>query len=114
MITSRNKLRLQRKRRISAKIKGTSKRPRLCIFKSLKGIYVQVIDDAKSITLAHTNLKKAKVKNDIAGAKKVGEMIAGKCKELKISKVVFDRSGYKYHGKIKALAEGAREGGLKF
>ena len=110
----RNKLRLQRKRRITMKIKGKVKMPRLSVFKSLKGIYVQVINDEKGIVLASASVKKAKAKNDVAGAKKVGELIAKECLAKKIDKIVFDRSGYKYHGKIKALAEGARAGGLKF
>lgn len=111
---SKNKLRIHRKKRIRAKVSGTAKKPRLCVFKSLKGIYVQVIDDTKSVTLAQADLKLAKAKNNLEGAKKVGETIAKKCKEIKISEVVFDRAGYNYHGKVKALADGAREGGLKF
>lgn len=111
---SKNKLRIHRKKRIRAKIKGTAQKPRLCIFKSLKGMYVQVIDDTKGVTLAQADSKAAKAKNDINGAKKIGETIAKKCKEIKILAVVFDRAGYKYHGKVKALADGAREGGLKF
>ena len=114
METSRNKLRLHRKRRISAKIKGTSERPRLCVFRSLKSIKVQIVNDLEGKTLIQVDLKKAKVKNDISGAKKIGEMIAKECQAAKITEVVFDRSGYKYHGKVKAVAEGAREGGLKF
>ncbi len=111
---SKNKLRIRRKKRIRAKIKGTAQKPRLCVFKSLKGMYVQVINDAKGVTLVQADFKAAKAKNDLNGAKKIGETIAKRCKEIKISKVVFDRAGYKYHGKVKALADGAREGGLKF
>jgi large subunit ribosomal protein L18 len=111
---SKNKLRIHRKKRIKAKIKGTAQKPRLCVFKSLRGMYVQVIDDTKGVTLTQADFKTAKAKNDLIGAKKIGETIAKKCKEIKISKVVFDRAGYKYHGKVKALADGAREGGLKF
>ena len=107
-------LRLQRKKRIRAKINGTKNIPRLCVFKSLTRIYVQVINDEKGETLAAANSREAKTKNDMAGAKEAGKLIAKKCLDKKISKVVFDRSGYKYHGKVKALAEGAREGGLKF
>jgi large subunit ribosomal protein L18 len=115
MKNSRNKLRLHRKKRIRAKIQGTSKMPRLSVFKSLKGISAQVINDAKGNTLVFGSLKEIKkAKNDLEGAKNVGTLIAKKCLEKKISEVVYDRSGYKYHGKIKALAEGAREGGLKF
>ncbi|OGI16328.1 MAG: 50S ribosomal protein L18 [Candidatus Moranbacteria bacterium RBG_19FT_COMBO_42_6] len=110
---SRNKLRLQRKKRISAKIRAQGENPRLAVFKSLKGIYVQIIDDSKGMTLFSATTKEAKAKNDIEGAKKVGKLIAKKCLDKKIEAVAFDRAGYKYHGKIKALADGAREGGLK-
>ena len=113
-IISRNKLRLQRKKRIRAKVSGTAKVPRLCVFRSLKGIYAQAINDEKGVIIVSSKIKDAKAKNDIEGAKKVGLDIAKKCLEKKIAQVVFDRSGYKYHGKIKALADGAREGGLKF
>lgn len=111
---SRNNLRLQRKRRIRAKVKGTAEVPRLAVFKGLKHISVQAINDVASKTLFSVSNKEIKAKNDIGGAKKVGEAIAKKCLEKKISKAVFDRGGYKYHGKIKALADGAREAGLKF
>lgn len=115
MKTSRNNLRLHRKKRIKAKIKGDAKRPRLAVFKSLLGISAQVINDEKSTTIASAYLKEIKNgKNNLEGAKSVGSLIAKKCKELKIDEVVFDRSGYKYQGKIRVLAEGAREGGLKF
>ena len=111
---SRNKTRLQRKKRIRAKVKGTADVPRLAIFKSLKGIWTQVINDETGKTLVSASSKVAKAKDDLAGAKKVGIALAKKCLEKKIEKVVFDRAGYKYHGKVKSLAEGAREGGLKF
>jgi len=110
---SKNKLRLQRRRKIRAKISGNAKIPRLCVFRSLKGISAQVINDDKGLTLVSAKIG-GKIKNDIQGAKKVGEEIAKKCLENKIKEIVFDRSGYKYHGKVKALAEGAREGGIKF
>jgi large subunit ribosomal protein L18 len=111
---SRNKLRLHRKRRIKAKVFGTSKRPRMAVFKSLKKISVQLIDDSKNETLAYADNKIAKSKNDVAGAKEVGKVIAKKGNEKKIKEIVFDRAGYKYHGKVKSLADGAREGGLIF
>jgi large subunit ribosomal protein L18 len=115
MDKSNNVLRLHRKKRIRAKIHGDSKCPRLAVHKSLQGIYAQVIDDSKGKTLASARLSEMKkVKNDIVGAKELGKLIAKKCAELKISSVKYDRAGYKYHGKIKSLAEGAREGGLKF
>lgn len=112
--TNRNKLRLQRKRRIRAKVAGTAAMPRLAIFKSLKHVSVQAIDDASGQTLFSVSNRELKAKNDLAGAKKVGAAIAKKCLEKKISQVVFDRAGYKYHGKVKAVADGAREAGLKF
>lgn len=114
MKTSRNNLRLHRKKRVRAKSNGTDSRPRLAVFKSLKGLTVQVIDDVQQKTLIFSSSKEAKAKNDVAGAKEIGKLIAKKCLDKKIAEVVFDRAGYKYHGKVKALAEGAREGGLKF
>lgn len=112
---SNNTNRLQRKRRVRAKISGTIERPRLSVFKSLKGIYAQVIDDVAGKTLASAKLSEIKkAANTIEGAFEVGKLVAGKCLALKIETVSFDRSGYQYHGKIKALADGAREGGLKF
>jgi large subunit ribosomal protein L18 len=114
MNNSRNKLRLHRERRVRSKINGTTECPRLSVFRSLQNIYAQVIDDSIGATLVQANLKSLKEKNSLEGAKKVGEAISRLCAEKKIERVVFDRGGYKYHGKVKALAEGAREGGLKF
>ncbi|MFA5777147.1 MAG: 50S ribosomal protein L18 [Parcubacteria group bacterium] len=114
MIIDRKKLREKRKRRIRAKIFGTAKRPRLCVFISLKKVYVQAIDDKKGNTIVSADLKEAKGKNNIEGLRKLGKVVAKKCIDKKISEVVFDRGGYKYHGKIKAFADSAREGGLKF
>ncbi len=112
---SRKEMRIQRRQRVRAKIKGTSWRPRLSVFKSLKNFYVQVIDDDKGKTLTAANLNELKkAKNNIEGIKELGRLIARKCKAIKINQVVFDRGGYKYHGKVKAVAEGAREEGLKF
>lgn len=110
-----NSTRLKRKIRVRAKISGTAERPRLAVFKSLRGIYAQVIDDAKGVTLTSANLSEIKkAKNTMDGAKEVGKLIAKKCIGLKITAVTYDRAGYKYHGKVRLLAEGAREGGLKF
>ncbi len=114
MTISRNKLRLHRKKRIRAKITAGAEKIRLTVFRSLTGFYAQAIDDATGKTLAASNSKAAKARNDIEGAGKVGKDIAEKCLAKKITAVAFDRSGYKYHGKVKAFAEGAREGGLKF
>ncbi len=114
MTIDRNKSRIHRRRRVRVKIFGTAKRPRLSIFRSNKSIYAQVFDDAKGKTLASAKLSEIKkAKNSAEGAKELGKLIAKKCKEVKIIEVIFDRGGYKYHGKVKALAEGAKEGGLK-
>lgn len=99
--------RKRRHKRVRAKIKGTAKVPRLCVFRSSKYIYAQIIDDEKGKTLAAVNGK-------LASATEIGKSIAKKAIEKKINKVVFDRGGYKYHGRVKALADGAREAGLKF
>jgi len=102
MLTAR---RLARKKRVKAKVLGTAKTPRLSVFRSNKYVYAQLIDDQKNVTLVHAKGEVAKL---------VGEQIAKDAKKKKISSAVFDRSGYKYHGKVKALADAAREGGLKF
>jgi len=103
----------RRHRRVRAKIKGTAKIPRLCVFRSAKHIYAQLIDDDNGTTLVSVDDSKSKLKG-IAAGKEVGIMIAKKASEKEIKSVVFDRGGYKYHGRVKSLAEGAREGGLKF
>jgi len=114
MSINKNKSRLHRKRRIRAKVSGTAERPRLAVFRSLTKIEAQIIDDVKGMTLIESDSKKLKAKNDVKGAQTVGKDVAKKCLAKKITEVIFDRGGYKYHGKIKALADGAREGGLKF
>lgn len=118
--------RYRRHRRIRAKIRGTSEKPRLFAFRSNNHIYVQLIDDDKGkiiVAVSDLELKKGptsakasagKKKTKTDKAKEVGKLIAKEALEKKIEKAVFDRGGYKYHGRIKALAEGAREGGLKF
>lgn len=104
-----------RRNRIRSKVSGTVLRPRLTVFKSLKATYAQLIDDATGTTLAAaSDLKTAKKDNKTARAHKIGVELAKKAVEKGISQCVFDRSGYKYHGRIKAVADGAREGGLKF
>ncbi len=107
---------LRRKNKVRAKISGTSQRPRLSVFRSNKYIYAQVIDDLKGITIASaSNLSKEGQKaGKTEQAKKVGEEVAKRALAKKVKKVVFDKSGYKYHGRIKALADAAREGGLEF
>jgi len=105
--------RKKRHNKVRSKVSGNSEIPRLCASRSLNGIYLQLIDDEKRVTLASCSdkgLKGTKVEK----AKKAGEQIAGKALSLGVTKVVFDRSGYLYHGRIKASAEGAREKGLKF
>ena len=98
-----------------AKIAKRAQKIRLTVFRSLTGFYAQAIDDETGQTIASSNLKEAKAKkNDLAGAALVGKDIAGKIQLKKITEIAFDRSGYKYHGKVKAFADGAREGGLKF
>lgn len=110
--------RLKRKRRISFKVKGSAERPRLAIFRSNKAFYAQIIDDDKGVTLLSlgTNSKdvKGKLKNTKEGVQSLGETIAKKAIASKVNQVVFDRAGYLYHGKVKAFADGARSGGLKF
>jgi len=107
----------RRHRRVRKKIAGNANTPRLCVFRSNQHIYAQLIDDEKRKILGQASdlklVKKGK-KSKGEAAKEVGKMIAQKAKELKIEKVVFDRAGYQYHGRVKSLAEGAREGGLKF
>ncbi len=107
-----------RKVTIRKKVSGTTERPRLSVYRSLNNIYAQVIDDgsAKTLVAASTlspELKDAKGKKS-ERAKEVGKLLAKKCLEAKIDKVVFDRNGFNYHGRVAAVAEGAREGGLKF
>lgn len=106
--------RLARKRRIRAKISGTSARPRLTVYRSLTSLSAQLIDDEAGHTLCSASTKEAKTTLNIDGAKKVGELIAKKAKDAGITTVLFDRNAYKYHGRVKALADAAREGGLQF
>lgn len=110
----------KRHRRIRKKISGTPDKLRLCVFKSLNNIYAQLIDDTKGVTLVSSSTLDAELKDEkghkgnMVQAKKIGQLLAAKALKAGIKKVVMDRGGYKYHGRIKALAEGAREGGLEF
>lgn len=126
-IKTKRKKRIRRHKRVRAVIKGTAERPRLSIFRSNKHIYTQLIDDNKGVTLISANdakevksrkekvkSEKKELKNKEGAAFKAGEVLAKKALEKGIKAVVFDRGGYKYHGRVKALAEGARKGGLKF
>ena len=116
--TSRNEARKARHARIRNKVSGTSELPRLCVFRSLKNISVQIIDDEKGVTLVSASSldKDLNIKNggNIEASKLVGALVAKKEKKAKIEKVVFDRGGYLYHGRVKALADAARENGLEF
>jgi len=115
MATQKELRRLKIKRSIRAKIAGTADRPRLTVYRSNTAIYAQLVDDVAGKTLASvTSLVKGKLNNNTEAAKKVGLAIADKAKTLGLDKVVFDRNGYLYHGRVKSLAEGAREGGLQF
>lgn len=113
---SKNEVRIRKHTRVRAKISGTTSCPRLCVFRSNKNIEAQIIDDEKGITLVSSSSTQLKLANggDVEAASKVGENIAEKAKAKKISKVVFDRAGYLYHGRVEALANAARKGGLKF
>lgn len=108
------------KMRIRKKITGTAERPRLTVYRSLNHIYAQLIDDDKGVTLAAATSNKKSLEGTFKGmkktevSKKVGQMLAENAKAKGITKVVFDRNGYQYHGRVKALADGAREGGLEF
>ncbi len=115
--TDRNVTRTIRQKRVRTKVQGTSMRPRLCVFKSLNNIYAQLIDDEKQATIcsASTLDKEVKTKaSNVEAAAEVGKLIAERAKKAKINTVVFDRNGYLYHGKVKALADAAREAGLEF
>ena len=118
--TSRNKLRIRRHARVRRRISGVEARPRLSVFRSLHHIYVQLIDDATGSTLAAASTREKAVaaglqsRKSMSAAEKVGKTIAERAKEKGIRSVVFDRGGYKYHGRIKALADAARGAGLEF
>ena len=108
--------RLRRRRRVRAKVQGTAQRPRLSVFRSNRGVSAQLIDDVEAKTVAAVNW----TEKDLRGmarmeqAKRVGELLAQRAKDAGVETCVFDRGGYKYHGRVKALADGAREGGLRF
>ncbi|HTX45641.1 MAG TPA: 50S ribosomal protein L18 [Solirubrobacteraceae bacterium] len=108
--------RLKRRRRVRAKIRGTAERPRIAVFRSNRGIAAQLIDDSSGRTLAAVNWTEAELRSmkPAEQAKRAGELLAERGKAAGITSAVFDRGGYQYHGRVKALAEGAREGGLEF
>ena len=108
--------RLRRRRRVRARVTGTAERPRLSVYRSNKGVFAQLIDDRKGHTVAAVNWIEPELKSLTASAQaqKAGELLAERAKAAGVETCVFDRGGYQYHGRVKALAEGAREGGLKF
>jgi large subunit ribosomal protein L18 len=115
-VTTKRQQRLRRRRRVRARVTGTAERPRLSVFRSNRGIFAQLIDDTQGHTLAavdwiEPDLRKLSAS---AQAKKAGELLADRAKAAGVETCVFDRGGYQYHGRVKALAEGAREGGLEF
>jgi len=114
MKITKSKRRLRIRRGIRTKIAGTSERPRLSVYKSNKAVYAQIVDDSKGHTLAAASSTEVGTADTIEGSKQVGLKLAEKAKAAGVETIVFDRGGYQYHGKVKALAEGAREGGLKF
>jgi large subunit ribosomal protein L18 len=119
MSKQRTEQRERRRRRVRAQVAGTAQRPRLNVFRSLSGIYAQLIDDTVGHTLASASTLDATVKGNNSlkkseAAREVGKLIAQRAQEKQIKQVVFDRAGYRYHGRVKAVAEGAREGGLEF
>lgn len=113
-----NKNRLKRHERVRKNISGTPERPRLNVFRSLKHIYVQIIDDVNGVTLASASTLDKEFSDTYGGnktaARELGKLVAERAKAKGIEEVVFDRGGYLYHGRVMELAEGAREGGLKF
>jgi large subunit ribosomal protein L18 len=113
---SKNEIRLRIHKRIRNKLQGTEQRPRLAVFRSLGHIYAQIIDDSKGHTVvaASSNEKGGVDGGNIAGAKAIGKLVAERAKEKGIKAVVFDRGGYLYHGRVKALADAARAAGLEF
>ena len=108
--------RLKRRRRVRAKVHGSAERPRISVFRSNRGIFAQLVDDDSGRTLASVNWTESDLRSlkPMEQAGKAGQLLAERAKAAGVETVVFDRGGYQYHGRVKALAEGAREGGLKF
>jgi large subunit ribosomal protein L18 len=119
-ITTATAARVDRHRRLRRKVVGTSQRPRLCVFRSARHTYAQVIDDAQGHTLAAASTLDPALRGRVQGtakaaiARQVGKLVAERAKEAGVDQVVFDRGGYQYHGRVKELADGARQEGLKF
>lgn len=120
MSRTKRDMRNNRHRRVRRKVIGTTARPRLCVFRSLKHIYAQIIDDSQGVTLVAASTAEPEIRGEVGyggnvdAARKVGEIIAKRAKDKGISKIAFDRGGYLYHGRVAALADGARAGGLEF
>jgi large subunit ribosomal protein L18 len=115
-VLSKRQKRLRRRRRVRARVVGTAERPRLSVYRSNRGVFAQLIDDSKGTTLAAVNWVEPDLRKLTASeqAKRAGEVLAERAKKAGIESCVFDRGGYRYHGRVRALAEGAREGGLAF
>jgi large subunit ribosomal protein L18 len=119
-VIAKEQSRKRRHVRLRKKVSGSAGRPRLCVHKSLNHIYAQIIDDVKGHTIVSASTLDKDIKGEsghkgnVAMAKKIGQLLASKATQAGVKQIVFDRGGYKYHGRIKALAEGAREGGLEF
>jgi large subunit ribosomal protein L18 len=115
-VKTKSTARLRRRRRVRAKVRGTAERPRLSVFRSNRGIGAQLIDDVSGHTLAAVNWTEGDLKSlgSMEQATKAGELLAERAREAGVESAIFDRGGYRYHGRVKALADGAREKGLKF
>jgi large subunit ribosomal protein L18 len=115
-VLTKRQRRLRRRRRVRARIVGSAERPRLSVYRSNRGVFAQLIDDASGRTLAAVNWTEPELRKLTAGAqaKRAGELLAERGKAAGVETCVFDRGGYKFHGRVKALADGAREGGLAF
>ena len=115
-VPTKQQRRLRRRRRVRAKINGTAERPRLSVYRSNRGVFAQLIDDRSGKTVAAVNWTEAELRDmqPMEQAKRAGELLAERAGKEKIERCVFDRGGYQYHGRVRALAEGAREGGLEF
>jgi large subunit ribosomal protein L18 len=115
-VKTKQQSRLRRRRRVRAKVRGTAERPRLSVFRSNRGVAVQLIDDDRGHTVAAVSWTEPELKElkPMEQAGKAGELIAERAKSAGVSEIVFDRGGYRYHGRVKTLADSAREAGLKF
>jgi large subunit ribosomal protein L18 len=115
-VVTKRQRRLRRRRRVRARITGTTQRPRLSVYRSNRGVFAQLIDDSKSHTVAAVNWIEPELRKLTASAqaKRAGELLAERAKAAGVETCVFDRGGYRFHGRVAAIAEGAREGGLKF